>query len=53
MGAEVKVVCAWCQCHISGDPDDPVVSHGICEACVEKHFPELADEMEESDDGED
>ena len=36
-----QVVCAWCKTFIR-KLDDPQVgiSHGICSACLEKHFPE-------------
>jgi len=30
----MKTVCAWCGKHIKGYRNDPVVSHGICEACM-------------------
>ncbi len=30
----MRTVCAWCGCHLLGDPAAARVSHGICEACV-------------------
>ena len=32
----MKVVCAWCGAHLSGDPNDPDISHGICDGCAAK-----------------
>ena len=29
----MKVICAWCGCHISGSETDAEVSHGICDDC--------------------
>lgn len=48
----MKVICAWCHCHISGPKDAPPdeTSHGICPACLRKHFPAyVTDAMEEND----
>jgi hypothetical protein len=36
----MKRVCAWCKKHLSGDPDDKVISHGICKECAEKLYRE-------------
>lgn len=36
----IKVVCAWCKSTIKDGPEDKPVSHGICETCEKKHFPE-------------
>jgi hypothetical protein len=30
----MKLICAWCKQEMTGDPDDPVVSHGICIPCA-------------------
>lgn len=32
--AEPRVVCAWCEKPMRGDPASPVVSHGLCLACA-------------------
>ena len=32
----MKVICAWCGKHKSGDPNDKEVSHGICPECAAK-----------------
>lgn len=40
----MQVKCAWCGCQKIGDPDDPEVSHGICLACMVKHFPKEKDD---------
>lgn len=29
----IKVVCAWCKCHMRGAKDASIVSHGICDFC--------------------
>ena len=29
----IKVVCAWCGAHMSGDPQATNVSHGMCDDC--------------------
>ena len=29
----IKVVCAWCKCHMKGDVNATNVSHGICDKC--------------------
>lgn len=31
-------VCAWCNAHLQYIACEG--SHGICESCIEKHFPE-------------
>jgi len=38
---EMVVMCAWCGKVLRRDPDlgRPVVSHGICLECRQKHFP--------------
>jgi hypothetical protein len=36
----MNTICAWCHPGVLG----PDVSHGICQECITKHFPELADE---------
>jgi hypothetical protein len=30
----MKTICAWCKQEMTGDPNDPVVSHEICEPCA-------------------
>ena len=42
-----KSICMICKKHLRGDPDAPdeLTSHGLCEDCLEKHYPE-----EEEDD---
>jgi hypothetical protein len=30
----MKTICAWCKQPMTGDPNDPVVSHDICEPCA-------------------
>jgi len=37
----MKTICAWCGKHISGDKDDPDISHGICKDCDKKKREEL------------
>lgn len=37
----MKVVCAWCGDHLSGDPEDVAVSHGICKPCETKFNKQL------------
>ena len=37
----MKTICAWCGKHISGDKDDPDISHGICKDCEKKERGEL------------
>ena len=32
----MKTICAWCGKHISGDKDDPDISHGMCKDCEKK-----------------
>ena len=41
---ELVHICAWCSKLIYRKPDvrRPVVSHGICEECMAKYFPEVA-----------
>ena len=35
----MRAVCAWCGATLaSGDPADPVVSHGICPSCARRWF---------------
>ena len=46
----MKVICAWCPKHISGDPDDPGISHGSCEPCAKALLAEAGLDKEESDD---
>ena len=41
--ADVKVVCSWCKKVMKEGPEDRV-SHGVCEECLEKHFPETGEE---------
>ena len=36
---QLATVCSWCNRHLSGPPDSPDVSHGICEDCRKEHFP--------------
>ena len=33
---DMLVVCAWCRKHlgVTGDPDDQITSHGMCDACA-------------------
>jgi len=31
----IRTVCAWCGEPMGGDPDAELVSHGICERCLE------------------
>ena len=40
---EIVVICAWCGEVLRRDPalGRPVVSHGICLECQQKHFPKL------------
>lgn len=35
----IKTVCAWCNVVLKDGPAEPV-SHGICEPCEKKHFPD-------------
>lgn len=37
----MKTICAWCGKHISGNKDDPDISHGICSDCEKKEREEL------------
>lgn len=37
---DFRVICAWCDKFLRGDPNAESLSHGICEDCVEKYFPE-------------
>jgi len=37
----MKTICSWCGKHISGDKDDPDISHGICSDCEKKEREEL------------
>ena len=33
----MKIICAWCKCDLGEKyPDQPGVSHGICEACAKR-----------------
>jgi hypothetical protein len=34
----IKVVCAWCKCHLSGPVDAPKISHGMCKACKDEQM---------------
>lgn len=41
---QYRVVCAWCGDLIRLVADEPAgTSHGICDACKEKHFPGFED----------
>lgn len=38
----IKVICAWCECHLRDVPDEKdVISHGICERCKAEQMREL------------
>jgi hypothetical protein len=41
MTQALRVACSWCGKHMSGDPAAPLVSHGICPACLAKAMAEL------------
>lgn len=40
----IKTLCAWCNVILKDGPAAPV-SHGICPACIAKHFPEANEEI--------
>lgn len=29
----MKVICMTCKIHLSGSPNDPEISHGLCHTC--------------------
>jgi hypothetical protein len=35
------VACAWCKQDIPGQVSECQHSHGICDKCIIKHFPDL------------
>lgn len=38
-GKPIKVICAWCNAFLRGDPDAPeVTSHGMCKPCALKEL---------------
>lgn len=37
---DIKSVCAWCGAHLRGRADAPLVSHGMCPACLERALAE-------------
>jgi hypothetical protein len=39
---ELTSICMCCKTHLSG-PVVPIhpISHGLCESCLEKHYPEV------------
>lgn len=36
------IVCSWCQQNIPNQLSEVPDSHGICQPCIDKHFPEVA-----------
>ena len=43
----MKKICAWCGAVLDpGDGSDNRVSHGICPACVDKHFPKPVEDTQ-------
>jgi hypothetical protein len=48
-GQPLRVICAWCGDHISGETGNVanlVVSHGICAQCKEKLFDDDPDDRD-------
>lgn len=53
MSQRIQVICAWCKADmgmkiadapkvvVAGKLQRTIVSHGICEACSQKYFPEV------------
>ncbi|OGO08168.1 MAG: hypothetical protein A2Y61_00355 [Chloroflexi bacterium RBG_13_60_13] len=49
MPKELRLVCSWCHRTIregSDGPDGP--SHGICRECLEREYPDLANDDPET-----
>ena len=44
---EAKVICAWCDAHISGPRNATQVSHGICDKCAADNWPVTEQEWEQ------
>ncbi len=40
--ADYRVKCAWCGLHLAGDPQAPLVSHGICGGCLQRERERIA-----------
>lgn len=41
--ATLRLICAWCKRVLrEGDGVDAHASHGLCESCREKYFPDCA-----------
>ena len=38
--------CAWCEMDMGAYGDEPGETHGICPACMKRHFPVEAKQME-------
>ncbi len=38
----MKVICAWCNKFLRGNPDATEVSHGICQECLAVELKSLA-----------
>jgi len=34
-----RIICSWCTKDLGGNQEATEISHGICEACLEKYFP--------------
>jgi hypothetical protein len=41
-----KIVCAWCDSLIRGDPDAKIESHGFCKRCSEEYLKRWEDGTE-------
>jgi hypothetical protein len=42
----MRVICAWCTLHLSGEENAEVISHGICPGCAERFLEEEGLEIE-------
>ncbi len=44
----MKVICGWCDKHLSGDRKDEEISHGICGPC-ETEFNKQLDRLQSTE----
>jgi hypothetical protein len=40
-GENIRTVCAECKAHVRGDPNAPIVSHGLCRPCFDAQMAAL------------
>lgn len=42
---EIAQLCMYCEAWLTGEPTGPyVVSHGLCQDCLEEHYPDLSED---------